>query len=215
VHAGCSRCAWLSQARRERLPSGSTACVAIIKEKTLYVANLGDSRAVLCCARKAVPLSADHNTSSKAEQDRVIADGGFLASDGEDLRVGGELSVTRSFGDYGRVEKVRGLSADPDIREHSLTEDDEFLLIACDGLWDEFTNQSAVGAPFSSCCPAHHKMPAVNSVPAQYYCLVALCSALFSQNGCPNHRFRATSVGTQSTASTGVRGPGRGGAQAR
>ena len=112
----------------------------------MYTANLGDSRAVLCRDRKAIALSVDHNTSSAAEQARVISEGGYLASDGEDLRVGGELSVTRAFGDYGRVEKVRGISAVPDVRVEHLDDDDEFLLIACDGLWDEFTDQSAVGA---------------------------------------------------------------------
>jgi serine/threonine protein phosphatase PrpC len=66
--------------------------------------------AVLCRSRKAVPLSEDHTTSDKAEQARVVSEGGFMEHDGEGFRVGGELAVTRAFGD---VMPGRGLPRTP------------------------------------------------------------------------------------------------------
>ena len=96
--------------------------------------------------RKAVGLCVDQNTESESEQERVVKDGGFIEWDGEDYRVGGILCVTRALGDYDvkRGEKLRGISANPVITTHSLDDDDEFMLLACDGLWDVFTAQSAV-----------------------------------------------------------------------
>jgi serine/threonine protein phosphatase PrpC len=61
-------------------------------------------------------------------------------------QVSGLLGVARSIGDYdvrlGR--KVPGVSAEPTITELILEDGDEFLLLACDGLWEKFTNDSAV-----------------------------------------------------------------------
>ena len=54
--------------------------------------------------------------------------------------------MTRALGDYDpdRREKLRGISATPVVTTHTLDDDDEFLLLACDGLWDVFSAQSAV-----------------------------------------------------------------------
>lgn len=62
---------------------------------TLYVANVGDCRAVLCRAGKAVTLTKDHTPSVPGEAARVEAAGGFVSRG----RVNGILGVTRSFGD--------------------------------------------------------------------------------------------------------------------
>lgn len=98
---------FLETARRKGLTSGTTACVVIIQDRTLYCANLGDSRAVLCRKRKALPLSEDQNTSSVSEQERVVKDGGYIMSDGEDDRVGGVLCVTRAVGDFDDKKKEK------------------------------------------------------------------------------------------------------------
>jgi hypothetical protein len=96
--------------------------------------------------RKAVGLSVDQDTTCELEQERVVSEGGYIVSDGEDFRVGGVLCVTRALGDYDpdRREKLRGISATPVVTAHTLDDDDEFLLLACDGLWDVFSAQSAV-----------------------------------------------------------------------
>ena len=96
--------------------------------------------------RKAVGLCVDQNTESESEQERVVKDGGYIEWDGEDYRVGGILCVTRALGDYdvAKGEKLRGISATPEITARTLDDDDEFMLLACDGLWDVFSAQSAV-----------------------------------------------------------------------
>jgi serine/threonine protein phosphatase PrpC len=42
----------------------------------LIIANLGDSRAVLCRDSKGVPLSSDHKASREDEKKRILAAGG-------------------------------------------------------------------------------------------------------------------------------------------
>ncbi|EFJ11497.1 hypothetical protein SELMODRAFT_178013 [Selaginella moellendorffii] len=119
---------------------GSTASTAILVGDRLLVANLGDSRAVLCKAGEAVPLSNDHKPDRSDERQRIENAGGYVLYLGT-WRVGGVLAVSRAFGDSSLKKFVL---ADPEIQEERITEDVEFLLLASDGLWDVLTNQDAV-----------------------------------------------------------------------
>ncbi len=85
----------------------------------------------------AVPLSIDHKPNVKEERSRIEAAGGVVVWAGT-WRVGGVLAVSRAFGD--RPLK-RYVIATPAVAEESLTGEDEFLLLASDGLWDVMTNQ--------------------------------------------------------------------------
>ncbi|TFK53612.1 protein serine/threonine phosphatase 2C [Heliocybe sulcata] len=105
--------------------------------RVLYCANAGDARGVLCRAGKAVRLTYDHKGSDKQEAKRITDAGGFMMSG----RVNGVLAVTRSLGDSSMKEFVVG---SPYTTETELCEDDEFLILACDGLWDVIDDQSAV-----------------------------------------------------------------------
>ena len=58
--------------------TGSTATVIMIKHDDLYVANLGDSRAIACVQGVNKSLTVDHNTSNAKERERVIAMGGNI-----------------------------------------------------------------------------------------------------------------------------------------
>ncbi|KAJ6478146.1 phosphatase 2C-like domain-containing protein, partial [Mycena vitilis] len=95
----------------------------------LYSANAGDALGVLCRAGKAVRLTYDHKGSDKQEAKRITDAGGFVVSG----RVDGVLAVTRSLGDSSMKEFVVGA---PYTTETELCDDDEFLILACDGLWD-------------------------------------------------------------------------------
>ncbi|CAI9259845.1 unnamed protein product [Lactuca saligna] len=122
---------------------GTTALTALILGRHLVVANAGDSRAVLCRKGVAVQMSQDHRPSLLEEKIRVESVGGFI----EDGYLNGELAVTRALGDWfmkspGGFDS--GLTGKPDIRRAVLTEDDEFLIIGCDGIWDVMSNQEAV-----------------------------------------------------------------------
>ncbi|KAI0070630.1 protein serine/threonine phosphatase 2C [Panus rudis PR-1116 ss-1] len=105
--------------------------------RVLYCANAGDARGVLCRAGKAVRLTYDHKGSDKQEAKRIMDAGGFVMSG----RVNGVLAVTRSLGDSSMKEFVVGA---PYTTETELSEEDEFLILACDGLWDVVDDQGAV-----------------------------------------------------------------------
>ncbi|EIW83047.1 protein serine threonine phosphatase 2C [Coniophora puteana RWD-64-598 SS2] len=105
--------------------------------RVLYSANCGDARAVLCRAGKAVRLTYDHKGSDKQEAKRIVDAGGFVMSG----RVNGVLAVTRSLGDSSMKEFVVG---SPYTTETELCDDDEFLILACDGLWDITGDQGAI-----------------------------------------------------------------------
>ncbi|KAJ9106087.1 hypothetical protein QFC21_001227 [Naganishia friedmannii] len=106
-------------------------------KRVLYTANVGDARAVLCRGGKAVRLTYDHKGSDAQEAKRITDAGGFVMNN----RVNGVLAVTRSLGDSSMKEFVVGA---PFTTETTLDVDDEFLIVACDGLWDVTEDQEAV-----------------------------------------------------------------------
>ncbi|KAK5816520.1 phosphatase 2C-like domain-containing protein [Linnemannia elongata] len=127
--------------------SGCTAITATITDKNvLYVGNAGDSRAVLGSDGTAIALSNDHKPVNKEESRRIVAAGGFV----EYGRVNGSLALSRALGDFEfKMNATLGpddqiVTANPVIVEHKLTEEDEFLVLACDGIWDCMTSQEVV-----------------------------------------------------------------------
>ncbi|KAM3349976.1 hypothetical protein ACQJBY_022665 [Aegilops geniculata] len=77
---------------------GSTASTAIFVDNHLYVANVGDSRAVISKAGKAIALSDDHKPDRSDERERIENAGGVVTFSGT-WRVGGVLAMSRAFGD--------------------------------------------------------------------------------------------------------------------
>ncbi|KAL6968692.1 protein-serine,threonine phosphatase [Sarracenia purpurea var. burkii] len=123
--------------------SGTTALTALVLGRLLMVANAGDCRAVLCRKGEAIDMSQDHRPNYASERRRVEELGGYI----DDGYLNGVLSVTRALGDWD-MKLPRGsaspLIADPEFRQMVLTEDDEFLIIGCDGIWDVMSSQHAV-----------------------------------------------------------------------
>jgi protein phosphatase PTC2/3 len=115
----------------------------VVHCRELLVANAGDCCAVLCRKGEAMELSRDHRPTYDAERQRVIESGSYI----EDGYLNGVLSVTRVLGDWD-LKLPQGsrspLIAEPEIQRITLTEDDEFLIIGCDGVWDVMTSQQAV-----------------------------------------------------------------------
>jgi protein phosphatase PTC1 len=107
------------------------------RRKVLTTANVGDARAVLCRAGSAVRLSRDHRAGDADERARIEAGGGFVCA----RRVNGILEVSRALGDHSFKSAV--ISA-PSVNETVLGEADEFLILACDGLWDFVAEEKAV-----------------------------------------------------------------------
>ncbi|KAL5984275.1 hypothetical protein ACLOJK_018379 [Asimina triloba] len=123
--------------------SGTTALTAIIFGRTMLIANAGDCRAVLGKRGRAIDLSRDHKPDCNIERVRIEKLGGIIY----DGYLNGQLSVARALGDW-HMKNPRGsacpLTAEPELREATLTEEDEFLIMGCDGLWDVMTSQCAV-----------------------------------------------------------------------
>jgi serine/threonine protein phosphatase PrpC len=133
------------------MSTGCTACQAIITQNEIIVSNAGDSRAVLALKSKnpkqytAQPLSTDHKPNLPGEKLRIEQAGGFVS----DNRVKCNLSLSRAIGDH-EFKSDKNIKSDmqmvictPEISKAKV-EDAEFLIIACDGIWDCLTNQQAV-----------------------------------------------------------------------
>lgn len=102
----------------------------------LVIANAGDSRAVLYKdSGKVVRLSKDHRPEDPEEKERIEALGGRVVTLPQDApRLNGTLSVSRGFGDF---DLQPCLSPDPFINIVPISPDDRYLILGCDGLWDE------------------------------------------------------------------------------
>ncbi|XP_050381780.1 protein phosphatase 2C 16-like [Argentina anserina] len=118
---------------------GSTAVVALVCSSHIIVANCGDSRAVLCRGKQAVPLSVDHKPNREDEYARIEASGGKVIQ-WNGHRVFGVLAMSRSIGD--RYLKP-WIIPDPEVMIVPRARDDELLILASDGLWDVMTNEEA------------------------------------------------------------------------
>ncbi|KAF7809581.1 putative protein phosphatase 2C 47 isoform X1 [Senna tora] len=123
--------------------SGTTALIALIMGRTMLIANVGDSRAVLGKRGRAIELSKDHKPNCTSERLRIEKLGGVIY----DGYLNGQLSVARALGDW-HIKGSKGskspLSSEPELEEIVLTEDDEYLILGCDGLWDVMSSQCAV-----------------------------------------------------------------------
>lgn len=130
--------------------AGSTAIVAVKKEKQLFVANAGDSRGVLCRGSRAIAMSEDHKPGMETERSRIVAAGGFLSDIAGMCRVNGNLNLSRAIGDLkykanaSLKAKDQIITAEPDIRVLDLMPEDQFFVLACDGVWDVMDNQQVV-----------------------------------------------------------------------
>ena len=125
--------------------SGCTANVLLLIGTTLLCANAGDSRAVMCRGGVVVPLSEDHKPMNPIEKARVEKAGGFVLNG----RVNGILSLSRALGDYSLKQaeiapELQAVTALPDVLAIQLVIEDEFVIQACDGIWDCVTNAQAV-----------------------------------------------------------------------
>jgi protein phosphatase 2C family protein 2/3 len=127
-------------------PSGCTATTAVVSETKIYAANAGDSRTVLGVRGRAKPLSFDHKPQNEAEKARIQAAGGFV----DFGRVNGNLALSRAIGDF-EFKRSADLSPEqqivtsfPDVNVHEISDDDEFLVLACDGIWDCQSSQAVI-----------------------------------------------------------------------
>ncbi|CAN6313659.1 unnamed protein product [Urochloa humidicola] len=174
---------WPSQPRI--MSVGSCCLVGAIEDGTLYVANLGDSRAVLGRSSSsssggrgnhkkknrvvAERLSRDHNVADEEVRREVASehpdDSHIVLNSHGVWRIKGIIQVSRSIGDVylKRPDVCRGanpllsqslcpfplrrpvMSAVPSITSRKLRPGDRFVVFASDGLWEQLSDEEAVG----------------------------------------------------------------------
>ncbi|KAK1746705.1 protein-serine/threonine phosphatase, PP2C family [Skeletonema marinoi] len=162
----------LDEEEIEPMYSGTTACVVLKRHQKLYVANSGDSRAVLARRTSSggdsqkdgeeqnnaqsfttIPLSIDQNPDSPGEKERILDSGGYVSpppEPGLTARVWLDpnmtqigLAMARSIGDH--AVKGVGVIAEPVVSVHTIDEElDEFVIIATDGVWEFISSEDAV-----------------------------------------------------------------------
>lgn len=125
-------------ATKARFP-GSTALCMILCNNRLTIANIGDSRAILCRDGKPHALTSDQVADRVDERERIQASGHILKQHEGEWRVGSVgLAVTRSIGDLDM--KQQGVIAEPEMSDTQICpHSDSFVVIATDGVWDTLT----------------------------------------------------------------------------
>merc|ERR1712029_245240 len=125
--------------------SGTTAICVLISNNYIIFSNCGDSRGVLSGdGSKPIVVTQDHKPSNPPELERIQDAGGSVMLQ----RVNGSLAVSRALGDFeyknvdGKGPTEQLVSPEPEFykkkRDHAT---DEFLVLACDGVWDVMTNE--------------------------------------------------------------------------
>uniref|UniRef100_A0A8C4RDZ7 Protein phosphatase, Mg2+/Mn2+ dependent, 1Nb (putative) n=1 Tax=Erpetoichthys calabaricus TaxID=27687 RepID=A0A8C4RDZ7_ERPCA len=123
--------------------SGSTAVAVMISPRHIYFINCGDSRAVLCRDGHVCFYTEDHKPFNPREQERIQNAGGTVFLQ----RVNGSLAVSRALGDFDfkdvewRLPTEQLVSPEPEVYEVERSAEDEFLVLACDGVWDAVDNE--------------------------------------------------------------------------
>eukprot|EP00118_Oscarella_pearsei_P010176 m.61338 g.61338 ORF g.61338 m.61338 type:complete len:387 (+) comp34996_c0_seq7:2044-3204(+) len=127
--------------------SGSTVTACFVTEKRVIFVNCGDSRTVLCSDGGRVTFSTvDHKPNLPAERERIVKAGGTVTVN----RINNTLSISRGLGDKSFKMNVdlkqteQMVSPVPIIDVVERRKDDQFIIVACDGIWDVMTNQAAV-----------------------------------------------------------------------
>ena len=148
--------------------SGSTAVVTLLQGKRITAAWVGDSRAIvirreLSGGWRGVPLTEDHKPTSSGELTRILASGGRVErlTDAAGREIGPHriwlpgawvpgLAMSRAMGDF--VAHSVGVVADPEIMSHELDDQDAFLVLASDGVWEFMSIQDVADAVSSTGC---------------------------------------------------------------
>ena len=127
--------------------SGTTAIVVMVSPDKIIWANCGDSRGLLCRDGKVEFATTDHKPYNVAEKTRIERAGGTVMMQ----RVNGSLAVSRALGDfdYKRAADLKPVeqlvSPEPEITVYDRVHNaDEFLLLACDGIFDVMSNEEVI-----------------------------------------------------------------------
>lgn len=119
--------------------------MVLVTPREIICANSGDSRCVLSEKGHVIEMSYDHKPDLPGERHRVLSAGSHV----EDGRVNGIIAVSRAIGDWEYKKQTlpqekMAVTVNPDIRIRPISPNTEFIIIACDGIWDCMTSKQAV-----------------------------------------------------------------------
>ena len=166
--------------------SGSCALVSLIFDNKIYIANLGDSRAIMSIngGTKVKALTNDHKPSNPREYERAVKNGSKIYADDNDdpdrdvsklnfikdktefekykksenskedivfREYPSDLAVMRTIGDIKAKKKEYGgnpgtIINKPDIFIYDINSNDDFIIMGCDGIFDDLSNQDVANA---------------------------------------------------------------------
>ena len=138
--------------------SGTTAVTVFMRKNHMWLANSGDSRAIIVRKRKNQPgfksidLTEDQKPDTPAETKRILSMGGHVTpagANGSPSRVWHNLrglAMARSIGDHAAA--TVGVIAEPEITEYDVHEDDFCIVIASDGVWELLTSDQVADIVF-------------------------------------------------------------------
>lgn len=121
--------------------SGACAVNFFIEDGKIFFANAGDARLIVVSKNSVQELTTDHRLGDEAERERIVKMGGSIDYPYSPYVYRGNrgLMPTRTIGD--EYFKPVGIISEPAVGFYETSEQDLFLIAACDGLYDEMTNE--------------------------------------------------------------------------
>jgi len=156
--------------------SGTCALVSCVSGSTLVTANAGDCRGIICTGgqnRRVERLSEDHKPNREDEKARIRSAGGDVEFFGCWRVKSGMgpilLAVSRALGDrHFKTRRPHIVTAEPDLTTREIKAGhDHYLVLACDGVWDVFSDEEAsgvVGQAIQRCLIGIEKMSSTQTV---------------------------------------------------
>jgi serine/threonine protein phosphatase PrpC len=157
MQAGLEQCAAREVFDCRRSGTTATIILHFVTDNRVVVAHVGDSRAVISSPNaddskiSVRELTEDHRPDLPAERKRIESGGGTVRFDGafnhrvyaRDARIHGPgLNMSRAFGDLVAHDHA-GVSALPDVSTWTVGENDKYLIVSSDGIWEFITSQQA------------------------------------------------------------------------
>lgn len=125
---------------KKGLACGTTLANFYIIHDRFFSVNVGDSRIAIGIEGSAELLTEDHKPDIPKERKRIEAAGGFVIRFGV-YRVQGELAMSRALGDTHLKPYV---IAEPFIVEGFLGRENDYVVVACDGIWDVLDEKEVI-----------------------------------------------------------------------
>jgi serine/threonine protein phosphatase PrpC len=124
----------------EHFNDGSTAVVVLLTPKNYICASVGDSEASIIDKSSSYKLSTNHKPLMEEEKKRIIASNNFVMRG----RINGDINLSRAFGDFKFKAMTNlniypsdyGIIVIPTVKMFPRNIKDQYLVLACDGLWD-------------------------------------------------------------------------------